>query len=58
MPASRIFRFAHQSLRHRRLRDEEGACDLGGRQPAERAQRQRYLRLRRERGVTAREDQA
>ncbi len=30
-------------LRHRRLGDEEGACDLGRRQPAEQAQGERHL---------------
>ena len=47
----------HQPLRHRRLRDEERARDLGRRQPAEGAQRERHLRLGRERGMAAGEDQ-
>ena len=47
----------HQPLRHRRLGDEEGSCDLLGRQPAERAERQRNLRVQRERGVAAGEDE-
>ena len=37
---------------------QEGARDLLGRQPPERAQRERHLRLDRERRVAAREDQA
>ena len=47
----------HEPLRHRRLGHEERACDLGGREPGERAQRQRDLRLDRQRRVAAREDQ-
>ena len=42
---------------HRLFRDDEGACDLLGRQPAERAQRERDLRLERKRGMAAGEDQ-
>ena len=49
---------AHQPLCHRRLRDEERASDLARLQARDRAQRQRQLRLRRERGVAAGEDQA
>src|SRR5213082_1046476 len=49
---------AHEPLRHRRLRDEEGAGYLFGREAAERAQGQRDLRLGRQGGVTTREDQA
>ena len=48
---------AHEPLRHRRLRHQERASDLGGGQPGERAQRQRDLRVDRERRVAAREDQ-
>ena len=48
---------AHEPLGHRRLGDEEGASDLGRAQAAERAQRQRDLRLDRERRVTAGEDE-
>ena len=47
----------HQALGHRRLADEEGARDLAGGQAAERAQRQRDLRLRGERRVAAGEDE-
>ncbi len=47
----------HQSLRHGRLGHEERACDLGSRQPGERAQRERDLRLDRQRRMAAREDQ-
>ena len=49
---------AHEPLGHRRLGDEERAGDLLRRQAAERAQRQRDLRLARECGMAAREDQA
>jgi hypothetical protein len=42
-----------QSLRHRRLGDEECPRDLVRRQPAERPQRQRDLGFGRKRGVTA-----
>jgi hypothetical protein len=48
----------HEALGHRRLGDEEAARDLGRRQAAERAQRQRDARLHGERRVTAGEDQA
>ncbi len=48
---------AHEPLGHRRLGHEEDACDLGGGQTAERAQRQRDLRLEAQRRVTAGEDQ-
>ena len=47
----------HDPLRHRRLRHEEGARDLAGRQPAHGAQRERHLDLGRERRVAAGEDQ-
>ena len=42
---------------HRLGRDEERRRDLLGREPAERAQRQRHLRLARQRGMAAREQQ-
>ena len=48
----------HEPLGHRRLGDEERARDLVGREPAEGSQRERHLRLGRERGMAAREDQA
>ena len=48
---------AHEPLRHRRLGDEEGARDLVGRQAAERPQRERDLRVERERRVAAGEEQ-
>ena len=48
---------AHEPLRHRRVRQEERARDLLGRQAAERAQRQRHLRVERERRVAAGEEQ-
>ena len=51
-----LFRAA-DPLRHRRLRDQEGVGDLGGRQAADRAKRQRNRRRARERGVTAHEQQ-
>ncbi len=58
MPASRDLALrAHEPLRHRRLRDEERARDLVGRQAAERAQRQRDLRVERERRMAAGEDE-
>jgi hypothetical protein len=47
----------HQPLRHRALRDEESPGDLVGGKPAEGAQRERDLRLDRERRVTAGEDE-
>ena len=46
-----------EPLRHRRLGDEKRARDLLCRQPAEAPQRERDLRVERERGVTAREDE-
>ena len=49
---------AHEPLRHGRRRHQEGARDFLGRKPTERAQREGHLRLRRERGMAAREDQA
>ena len=49
---------AHEALGHRRLRDEEGARDLLGAEPTQRAESQRHLRLGRERRMAAREDQA
>ena len=48
---------ADEPLRHRRLGDQEGARDLLGVEAAERAQRQRHLRLGRQRRVAAGEDQ-
>ena len=48
----------HEPLGERGLRDEERAGDLGRGQAAERAQRQRDRRLRRERRVAAGEDQS
>ena len=47
----------HEPLGHRRLGHEEGAGDLGRLQAAERPQRQRDLRVDRERRVTAGEDE-
>ena len=47
----------HEPLGHRRLGDQERARDLLGRQPAERPQRQRDLRVERERRMAAREQQ-
>jgi hypothetical protein len=44
-------------LRHCRFGDEERPSDLGCRQPTEHAQRQRDLRVDRERGVAAGEDE-
>jgi hypothetical protein len=49
---------AHDPLRDRRLRDEERARDLVGREAAEQAQRQRDARLGREHGVARDEDEA
>ncbi len=49
---------AHEPLRHRRLGDEEGAGDLGGREATERAQCERNLRFGRDGGVATREDEA
>ena len=46
-----------EALRHRALRYEEGPGDLVRRQPAQRAEGERDLRLDRERGVAAREDE-
>ena len=48
----------HQPLGHGRLGHEEGAGDLTRRQPSRRAQGERHLRVRRERGMAAGEDQA
>ncbi len=48
---------AHETLGHRRLGDQERTGDLLRRETAERAQRQRHLRLERQRRVTAGEDQ-
>ena len=45
------------ALRHGRLGDEERMGDLGRRQTAHRAQRQRELRGRRERGIAAQEQE-
>ncbi len=47
----------HEPLGHRRLGDEEGAGDLGRREPDEGPQRERDACLEPERGVTAGEDQ-
>jgi hypothetical protein len=47
----------HEALGHRRLDDEERACDLLGRQAAKEPQRQRNLRILGQRRVTAGEDQ-
>jgi len=49
---------AHQALRHCGGRHQKRAGDLLGGQPAQGAQRQRHLRLGRQRRVTAGEDQA
>jgi hypothetical protein len=49
---------AHDSLAHRRLRDEKSARDLAGGEPTEGAQRQRHARAHVKRGMAAREDQA
>jgi hypothetical protein len=48
---------ADQPLRHRRLRDEEGAGDLLGGETAERSERESHLGLERERRMTAGEEQ-
>ena len=49
---------AHQALGERRLRHQEGTRDLGRAQPAQKAQRQGNLRVRREGRMAAGEDQA
>jgi hypothetical protein len=49
---------AHQALRHRRLRHEEGPRDLRGGQPADGLQGQRDARVLGEGGMRAGEDQA
>src|SRR5437867_2047775 len=49
---------SHEPLRHGRHGHQEGARDLLGRKTPERAQRERHLRVGRERRVAAREDQA
>ena len=49
---------AHETLRHRRLRNEERAGDLRRGQACERAQRQCDLRVHCQRGVAASEHQA
>ena len=49
---------AHDALRDRRLRHEERARDLGRREAADHAQRQRDARLHREHGVARDEHQA
>jgi hypothetical protein len=46
-----------EPLRHRRLAGQEGAGDLGRGQAAEQPERERHLRVDRQRRVTAREDQ-
>ena len=48
---------SHEPLRERCLGNEEAACDLGRRQPAHEAERERDLRLRCKRRVAAGEDQ-
>ncbi len=48
---------AHEPLRHRGLGDEERVCDLGRREAADLAQRQRDAALGGERRVAAREDE-
>jgi hypothetical protein len=48
---------AHEPLREGLLRHEEGAGDLRRRQPAHQTQRQRDLRVRRERRMAAREEE-
>ena len=48
---------ADEPLRHRGLGDEEGVRDLGRREPADLAQRERDAALGRERGVAAGEDE-
>jgi hypothetical protein len=48
---------AHQPLRHRALRYQEGTGDLVGAEPAEGAQGERNLRLDSERRVAAGEDE-
>ena len=49
---------ADDALRDGRLRDEEGARDLAGRQPPEQAERERDARLGREHRVARDEDEA
>jgi hypothetical protein len=49
---------AHQPLRHRALRYQEGTGDLVGAEPAEGAQGERNLRLDRQRRVAAGEQNA
>ena len=49
---------AHEPLGHGRLRQQQGARDLGHRQAADEPQRQRHLRLRRERRVAAGEHES
>lgn len=48
---------AHEPLRHRRRRNEKRPRDLVGVEAAERPQRKGHLRLERERGMAAGEDQ-
>ncbi len=48
---------AHEPLRHRRLRDEERTRDPVGRETSERPQRQRDLRVERQCGMAAGEDE-
>jgi hypothetical protein len=48
---------AHEPLGDRRLGHEQAACDLGHREAAHQAQRQRHLRVERQRRVTAGEHQ-
>ena len=46
-----------EALRDRRLGLQERARDLGGRESRDRTKRERQLRLARERGMTAGEDE-
>jgi hypothetical protein len=48
---------AADALGHRRLGDQEGPGDLGGREPADRPEGQRQLGRRRQLGVAAQEQQ-
>ncbi len=48
----------HEALGERGLRHEERPRDLGGRQPADHAQRERHACVRGQRWMAAREDQA
>jgi hypothetical protein len=48
---------SHQPLGHGGLGHKEGARDFRGRESSQEPQRQRHLRVGRQRGMTAREDQ-